>query len=83
MAEYAILMEKEGKVHVLEIVDKSAKYKGIGVCNLQEILSGVDIGEEVLIGQKYFTRMPSNLPELVSGMAKEPKQFPQKMLVFS
>tara|TARA_B100000035_G_scaffold286687_1_gene271159 strand:- start:65 stop:850 length:786 start_codon:yes stop_codon:yes gene_type:complete len=78
MAEYAILMEKEGKVHVLEIVNKSAKYKGIGVCNLQEILSGVDIGDEVLIGQKYFTRMPSNLPELVSGMARRAQTISSK-----
>ena len=69
---------KRRQSHVLEIVNKSAKYKGIGVCNLQEILSGVDIGDEVLIGQKYFTRMPSNLPELVSGMARRAQTISSK-----
>jgi tRNA (adenine57-N1/adenine58-N1)-methyltransferase len=70
MADFAVLMENEGKVHIVEVKNESAKHKGIGVCNLHEILHNVDIGEEVLIGQKYFTKMPPNLPELVSGMAR-------------
>jgi tRNA (adenine57-N1/adenine58-N1)-methyltransferase len=70
MAEYVVLRENDGKIHVLELKNESLKHKGIGVCNLSEILSDVGIGEEVLIGQKYFTRMPPNLPEMVSGMAR-------------
>ncbi len=70
MADFAVLMENEGKVHVVEVKNESVKHKGIGVCNLHEILHNVNIGEEVLIGQKYFKKMPPNLPELVSGMAR-------------
>ena len=50
MAEYAVLMEKEGRVHVLEISDEMAKYKGLGVLNTATLLSDVTVGEVVLFG---------------------------------
>lgn len=78
MAEFAVLMENEGKVHVVEVKNQSLKHKGIGVCNLHEILEDTKIGDEVLIGQKYFTIMPTNLPELVSGMARRAQTISSK-----
>ena len=50
MAEYAVLMEKEGRVHILEIVDEMAKHKGLGVLNTALLLTDVDFGDEVLVG---------------------------------
>ena len=78
MADYAVLMEKEGKIHVVELVDKTVKHKGIGVCNIAEIMKDIAVGEEVLIGQKYFTRMPTELPELISGMARRAQTISSK-----
>ena len=70
MAEYAVLMEKEGRIHVVQVTDEVTKHKGLGVLNSAALLGNVDVGDEVLIGQKYLTRMPANLPELISGMAR-------------
>ena len=54
MGEYVILSETSGKIHVIEVVNESKKYKGLGVFNSKKILSSLSIGDEVLIGQKYF-----------------------------
>ena len=70
MAEYAVLMEKEGRIHVVQVTDEVVKYKGLGMLNSATLLDNVEVGEEVLVGQKYLTRMPANLPELISGMAR-------------
>lgn len=70
MADYSVLMEKEGRIHVVEVLDEMVKHKGLGVINTAALLEGTSIGDEVLIGQKYLTIMPSRLPELVSGMAR-------------
>jgi tRNA (adenine57-N1/adenine58-N1)-methyltransferase len=78
MAEYAVLMEKEGRVHILEIVDEMAKHKGLGVLNTATLLANIGVGEEVLVGQKYLTRMPPRLPELISGMARRAQTISSK-----
>ena len=71
MAEYSVLMEKEGRIHIVELIDEAKKHKGLGVINSAALLSGFSEGDEVLIGQKYLTIMPPRLPELVSGMARK------------
>ena len=55
-------MEKEGRIHVVEVVDEMVKHKGLGVINTATLLQGTEIGDEVLVGQKYLTIMPSKLP---------------------
>ena len=70
MAAYAALMESEGRIHIVELVDEVVKHKGLGVLNTVALLSGFGLGDDVLIGQKYLTRMPTKLPELVAGMAR-------------
>ncbi|MDP7374537.1 MAG: hypothetical protein QF445_03430 [Candidatus Poseidoniaceae archaeon] len=70
MAEFITLMESEGKIHIVELAEESVKIKGLGVFNPHELLSSSSVGEEILIGQKYLTVMPSRLPELISGMAR-------------
>ena len=70
MAEYAALMENEGRIHIVELKDEVVKHKGLGVLNIVTLLADIQIGEEVLVGQKYLTRMPTRLPELIAGMAR-------------
>ena len=70
MADYSVLMEKEGRIHVVEVVDEMVKHKGLGVINTATLLANSKIGDEVLVGQKYLTIMPTRLPELISGMAR-------------
>ena len=62
MAEYSVLMEKEGRIHVVEVVDEMVKHKGLGVINIATLLADSNIGDEVLVGQKYLTIMPARLP---------------------
>ena len=38
MAEYSVLMENEGRVHVVEVRDETVKYKGLGVINTAALL---------------------------------------------
>ena len=78
MAEYAVLMEKEGRTHVVQVIDEVVKHKGLGVLNTAVLLDNVEVGEEVLVGQKYLTRMPANLPELISGMARRAQTISSK-----
>ena len=70
MAEWAVLQEKEGRIHIVEVANDMVKYKGLGVFNSAALLADIAIGEEVLIGQKYLMRLPARLPELVAGMAR-------------
>ena len=70
MAEYSVLMEKEGKIHVVEVTNEMVKHKGLGVLNTADLLAESQIGDEILVGQKYLTVMPSRLPELIAGMAR-------------
>ncbi|MDP6870222.1 MAG: hypothetical protein QGI21_05565 [Candidatus Poseidoniaceae archaeon] len=78
MGEWAVLIEDNGKTHVIEIVDDVRKYKGLGVFNTATLLSDLSFGEEVLIGQKYLTLMPPRLPELISGMARRAQTISSK-----
>ena len=82
MAEYSVLMEKEGRIHVVEVVDEMVKHKGLGVINIATLLADSNIGDEVLVGQKYLTIMPARLPELISGMARELRLFLLRMQDF-
>ncbi len=70
MADYSVLMEKEGRIHIVEVVDDMVKHKGLGVINSATLLEDCEIGDEVLVGQKYLTIMPARLPELIAGMAR-------------
>ena len=78
MAEYAALMENEGRIHIVELKDEVIKHKGLGVLNTVALLSHVDVGEEVLVGQKYLVRMPTRLPELIAGMARRAQTISSK-----
>ena len=78
MADYSVLMEKEGRIHVVEIIDEMVKHKGLGVINTATLLEGMQVGEEVLVGQKYLTIMPARLPELIAGMARRAQTISSK-----
>ena len=39
MAEWAVLQEKEGRVHIVEIKDDMVKNKGLGVFNSATLLA--------------------------------------------
>ena len=66
----AALVEENGRVHIIALTDESLKIKGIGVFNPYATLNGVELGQEVQIGSKVFTRLPPRLPELVQGMKR-------------
>ena len=66
----AVLSENNGRVHVVQLIDKSVKIKGIGVLNPYATLNEIGMGGEVQIGSKIFTRLPPRLPELVLGMKR-------------
>ena len=70
MSEWIVIMEGEGKVHIVKLEDELRKHKGLGVINTVKLLGDLEIGQEVLIGQKYLKRMPARLPELIAGMAR-------------
>ena len=56
--------------HIIALTDESLKIKGIGVFNPHATLDGIELGQEVQIGSKIFTRLPPRLPELVQGMKR-------------
>ena len=62
MSEYVILREEDGKTHIIHLVDKATKHKGLGVFNPKVTLGSSDVGDEVLVGQKYLTIMPTSCP---------------------
>ena len=68
--DIAILIEPSGRVHTVDLIDESVKIKGIGVLNPYQRLIDVEIGQEIQIGSKTFTRLPPRLPELVKGMKR-------------
>ena len=68
--KWAALVEKDGKVHVVEMTNGVRKIKGIGVLDPFETFSGTKIGDEVLIGQKILTRAELRLPEMSKGMLR-------------
>ena len=67
---FAALVEEKGRVHIIALTDESLKIKGIGVFNPHATLDGIELGQEVQIGSKVFTRLPPRLPELVQGMKR-------------
>ena len=78
MADYSVLMESEGRVHIVEVLDEMVKHKGLGVINTATLLEGIKVGDEVLVGQKYLTIMPPRLQELISGMARRAQTISSK-----
>ena len=78
MADYSVLMENEGRIHVVEVLDEMVKHKGLGVINTATLLEGTKVGDEVLVGQKYLTIMPPRLQELISGMARRAQTISSK-----
>ena len=78
MADYSVLMESKGRVHIVEVLDEMVKHKGLGVINTATLLEGTKVGDEVLVGQKYLTIMPPRLQELISGMARRAQTISSK-----
>ncbi|MBL6743396.1 MAG: hypothetical protein ISP83_03355 [Candidatus Poseidonia sp.] len=68
--QWAVLMEENGKVHVVEMTSGSTKIKGLGVFDPEKALGEVAVGETVTIGQKELRRLPARLPELSKGMLR-------------
>lgn len=67
---WAVLVEPEGKVHVVEMTEGVRKVKGLGVFNPLEIIGQAAYGATITLGQKELTRMPPRLPELSKGMLR-------------
>ena len=67
---WVALEQEDGRVFLVEMVDKVHKIKGIGVLNPQEELSQVEIGESVQLGHKSFKRLTIGLPELSKSMLR-------------
>ena len=77
MSDWVVLGEND-RIHMVELVDSTMSIKGLGVFNPMKILGDINIGEEVLIGQKYLMRMPARLPELVKGMQRRAQTISSK-----
>ncbi|MEJ6563435.1 MAG: hypothetical protein QNL85_07005 [Euryarchaeota archaeon] len=67
---WAVLVEPEGKVHVVEMTPGVRKIKGLGVFDPIETIGDTPYGSSVAVGQKNLTRMPPRLPELSKGMLR-------------
>ena len=68
--KWAVLVEPEGKVHVVEMTEGVKKVKGLGVFDAVEAIAGMPYGSIITIGQKQLRRMPPRLPELSKGMIR-------------
>ena len=64
------LIEENGRVHIVSLIDETVKIKGIGVFNPKTTVENIEFGNEVQIGSKIFTRLPPRLPEVVAGMKR-------------
>ena len=47
-----LIREEGGKIHLVHLVDEMMKIKGLGVFNPSKLLSDLEIGDNVEIGQK-------------------------------
>ncbi|MBT60726.1 MAG: hypothetical protein CMA63_04140 [Euryarchaeota archaeon] len=68
--QWGVFVEEAGKVHVVELLPEVRKVKGLGVLDAHKLLSPINIGEQVLVGQKVLTRLPMRLPEMSKGMLR-------------
>ena len=68
--EFVALMEENGKIHIVSMVDNIIKIKGIGVVNPHKEFSVLKDGEETHVGSKILRRLPTRLPELIAGMKR-------------
>ena len=68
--KWVALEEESGKVFVVQTTADTVKIKGLGVFNPAELLSGKNVGETVVIGQKILTILTPRLPELYRGMKR-------------
>ena len=71
-------VEKDGKIHIVEMVSGVRKIKGLGVIDALETFSKIEYGEEVLVGQKVLTRVPMRLPEMTKGMLRRAQTISSK-----
>ena len=69
-ATITALVEENGRVHIITLVDESVKIKGIGGFNPKTTMNDVKFGQEVQIGSKIFRHLPPRLPELIQGMKR-------------
>ncbi len=69
-SESVALMEENGKIHIVSMIDNTIKIKGIGVVNPLKEFSQLKDGEDTHIGSKILLRLPTRLPELISGMKR-------------
>ena len=67
---WCALMEENGRMHIFEIVDEKIKVKGLGVFNPVVTLKGINVGDEVGLGQKILIRVEPRLPEMINGMLR-------------
>ena len=65
-----LIREEGGKIHLVHLVDEMMKIKGLGVFNPSKLLSDLEIGDNVEIGQKNLQRIPMRLPEFISCMKR-------------
>ena len=65
-----LIREEGGKIHLVHLVDEMMKIKGLGVFNPSKLLSDLEIGDNVEIGQKNLQRVPMRLPEFISCMKR-------------
>ena len=68
--ESVALLEENGKIHIVSMIDNTIKIKGIGVVNPSKEFSQLKDGEETHVGSKILLRLPTRLPELISGMKR-------------
>ena len=75
---WAVLVEAEGKVHVVEMLAGVRKVKGLGVFDPVETIGSAPYGTVITLGQKQLTRMPPRLPELSKGMLRRAQTISSK-----
>jgi tRNA (adenine57-N1/adenine58-N1)-methyltransferase len=69
-ASFTALREADGRTFIIPLIDEEMKVKGVGRINpMREIGEGKH-GDEVIIGQKRFTRLNPRLHELRTGMLR-------------
>jgi tRNA (adenine57-N1/adenine58-N1)-methyltransferase len=76
--ESVALMEENGKIHIVTMIDNTIKIKGIGVVNPLKEFSQLKDGEETHVGSKILLRLPTRLPELLSGMKRRAQTISSK-----
>ena len=69
-ADWAVLVDEDGRTYVVQVKDGSQKVKGLGVFDAMQALNGAAVGDRITIGQKELIVAPTRLPELTNGMLR-------------